>query len=224
MREQVLVQEESDPFASHAPLPERLAALQQLDAGPPPERDPSPALALLDDVPELERALVAALVRKPGAARVLQPVTWEEVPDRVILPQWRAVVRNCRAALAGLTPADLPELARDPEPFRARLLKVASGAPTPQEAERLPGTVIGVALAVVLTQHGWTLRLRSGHPILLENGDVTIDPLECLRELAIDPQAAERWAGQMAATGCAGLDLAEAGEAPPGAEAERLPV
>src|SRR5262249_21491460 len=98
----------ANPYDTHPPLKERIAAVEQLPAGNFASGDPS-AATLLEDLPAVEKKLVDTLV-KPEFAAKLKPIDWDDVSSHVYLPQWTDLVRANGAALSGVTPESLPQL------------------------------------------------------------------------------------------------------------------
>ena len=76
----------------------------------PPRADANdPAVSLLRDPGAVEKQLLAAIAREGAKAR-FEPVAWDDVPERVLLPQWEAMARKASPVLATRLLADLPKL------------------------------------------------------------------------------------------------------------------
>jgi Zn-dependent protease with chaperone function len=84
--EEQLTNGKADPYDTHPPLKERIAAVASLPAGPDLGED-LPAVSLLEDVPALERALISQMAGTEKAAK-LKPIHWQEVGAEVYVPQW----------------------------------------------------------------------------------------------------------------------------------------
>lgn len=97
-----LADAKTNPYDTHPPLKERIAAVARLPAGDVPEGEPA-ALSLLEDVPALEKRMLAAMAGEEKAG-TLQAVTWTDVCERVYLPQWRELVQANAAPLSALKP------------------------------------------------------------------------------------------------------------------------
>lgn len=225
----------TDPFDSHPSIPDRIRAVaepeQASGAGatpgappvaptPPvdtatgtPAPDPlaidAPALALLDDVEAIERALVASMVA-PAAGRgeaVLEALAWDDVGRRRILPGWQALVQREAAVLAGVTPAALPALLADAAPFARRLTSVAQPVPV-SAAPEIAAQVLAMALGAALGREGWhvdaTPEVAS---VTLRKGDAAVEPFDVLHALRTGALDAAAWAARCAALGIADLDL-----------------
>ena len=86
---------ESNPYDTHPPLRERVAALNSLPKGN--DGDTRPAVSLLGDPQRWERRLLASAINEDWA-RSLTPVAWEKVVETVYVPLWRqAVKENAKA-------------------------------------------------------------------------------------------------------------------------------
>ena len=85
----------------HHPSPaERLAAIEYLPNDKP--EDDSSALSLLDNVAELERRVLLSWTPNYGA-RDLKPISWDEVGERALIPDWEDWCGRDHRALHDLT-------------------------------------------------------------------------------------------------------------------------
>lgn len=234
---------QTDPLDSHPSIPDRIRALAGLEpahetaagarahgptlsGGAPPAPDPistavpmpdplaidAPALALLDDVPSIERALVETMVG-PDASR-LEPLTWEDVGPRRILPGWQAIVRHEAAVLAGVTPLALPAILADATPFARRIVGIAQPVSN-HAAPEVAAHLLAMALGAALGREGWRFDATPevGAVTLFKDGEA-IEPhttLHALRRGEIDLAA---WSERCAALGIADLDLGGVADVP----------
>jgi Zn-dependent protease with chaperone function len=196
----------SDPYDTHPSLRERLAALGARSGGAADE-GAAPARTLLADVDALERALIAAipvLEHKP-----LTPLSWDDAPSVVLPVGWRETVALHRAALAGLTPEQLPELSRTPGALAVRLGLAPDEAHVLDEHRGRSVAIVGSALSLALLERG-SARLHAppGEPVTFRIGDdVTVLPFGVPFELSDGTLSAEAWRARCEAAGIAGLDL-----------------
>jgi Zn-dependent protease with chaperone function len=204
---QELAEGKADPYDTHPPLRERIAALGNLRAGDAPGEDP-PALGLLDDVPALERRLLATMAGDEAVAK-LQPVGWEEAGERVFLPQWRTAVQKHAGGLGGLTPAALPQRAKPPRELARTILGLNARAPVPDEAIQEAAGVVGCALAVALHAGGHSLRCVPGAPITFHCGGRQVEPFGVLAALADSRLSAAEWQATCEAFHIAEVDLGQ---------------
>jgi Zn-dependent protease with chaperone function len=194
-----------DPYDTHPPLKERIAAVEHLPAGNPGAEDP-PATVLLNDLPGLEHRLIGTLI-EPGAAENLEPIHWSEVVSSVFLPQWTELLRANTAALGGLVPESLPETAANPKAFGLRLRSPGGETPDDGDAEGLAGAVVGAALAVLLAQRGGMVSSVPGEPVSASIGVTSIEPFGVLQSLADRKLSADVWQRQCSELGILGADL-----------------
>jgi heat shock protein HtpX len=195
----------ADPYDTHPPLKERIAAVEHLPAGDPGPADP-PATTLLADVAAVEEQLLASLVN-PGEAEKLKPIGWAEVSSQVYLPQWRKLVEANHGALAGLLPEALPPVAADLKNFGKRLRTPNGDAQEDEHAEGLAGGVVGAALTLALVERGGSADAQPGQPVTVTVGAVVMEPFGVLRALADGKLTSEAWQQQCADLGIRGVDL-----------------
>jgi Zn-dependent protease with chaperone function len=194
-----------DPYDTHPPLKERIAAVEHLPAGNPGPDDP-PATVLLNDVVGLESQLLAAMVN-PEAAGKLKPVNWDEVVSTVYLPQWTALIQANTAVLSGMTPESLPQTVANLKAFGCRLRTPDGETPDEDNAEGLGCAVIGATLAVLIVQRGGTVHSLPGQPVSATLSATTIEPFGVMRSLADGKLTAEAWQHQCGELGILGMDL-----------------
>jgi Zn-dependent protease with chaperone function len=207
-------QEKHDPYRTHPPLNERLAAIASIPAepgpgAPPPIPGDPPALSLLENVDAMEDQLLRAVFDAREVAK-LKPIRWEDVGTQVYVPLWTKGVLEAKAGLAGLTPALLPERLPDLERLGRELL---GKKPVDKKDARAHGaTVLGAALAVSLVQRGWSLHADPGERVTLEQGGVSVSPFTLFDDLAEKRLTVDQWRATCAGAGISDLDLAAVSE------------
>ncbi len=199
---QALAVTTADPYDTHPPLPERLAAL----SAPLPSDDVSgEAAALLEDPASLEPALLAAL--DPEAASRLRETTWDEVNTVFWIPFWEGLVRANHERLAHLTPVALAPLAGRP-PRAAVLLKMAPDeAHATNQAIQQAMAVLGAALSVLLHQHGWRIRGLPGQDVTFYQGSIETQPFALLMRLLGGAVPEDTWRRLWSTSGLGAEDL-----------------
>lgn len=197
-----------DPFDTHPPLKDRVAAVAHLPAGPELAED-LPAVSLLEDVPGLERELVTQLAGPETAAK-LKGIGWSEVVPQVYSPQWTQLVQLNVVALEGVTPEALVTVAGDLKTFGLTLVDYAKEKPEAEQAEELANGVVGAALTLLLTQSGATLHTAPGEEISLTHNGTEVKPFGLFSALQKGELTAETWRAQCAGLNLAGVDLATA--------------
>ena len=200
---------ETSPYDTHPSLKERIAAVESL---PPGEgaSDSSPALSLVQNVPELERALFTQLVGSEQAAG-LKPVDWQNAPAKVWLPFWGKTLRDYAAALKGVTAASLPDFLHSPGELTAQIQRSAGRLLTADSQAVAAAHITAMALAVALAGQGWSLDTSPGAQVSLQKDENRIEPFVTVARLASGELPANAWQALCDQLGIAGLPLAAAG-------------
>jgi len=193
--EQEMSSRKADPYDTHPPLSERIAAIENLLTGEQPEQD-LPAISLIDNIPDLERHLLLQFATRLQV-NALKPVQWEEVGAQVYLPMWEEFARQYRSQLGEATPYSMPELSR----HLAELSRKAKPGLSPKTHQKQAGRVLGAALAVALHKQGWTLHALPGDEFCFQRGEVTINPFEATHQLASGAVSVGEWQQQCATAG-----------------------
>lgn len=200
----------ADPYDTHPPLKERIAAVADIPAGEVGTDDP-PAISLLESVPSLEQQLLVAL-SGPDEAGKLKSIPWREVCPQVYLPKWIALVQANAAGLSGLKPESLPQRAADRKALGQQFVNASGEKMDAENAEGLAGAVIGAALAVSLANKGGRLDTTPGNPVSVTCSSTKIEPFAVLEALATGKTSTETWQQQCATIGILGVDLGKVTE------------
>jgi len=206
-----LVESAKDPYDTHPPLPERIAALEGLPPGAETS-DQTKAIALLEEVGNLERAMLEHIYGREPVSK-LGLIDWEESGLKVFLPGYVQFVQSQRTALIGVTPAQFPDLAANPSSIGDKLV--------PPDGEQLSGEergsyamqLLGVALAVALHERGWVIEAGPGAPVVLRREGQTIEPFNVLGQLKDGGLSADEWRALTASSGLVELDLGRVAQA-----------
>lgn len=202
-----LSSQEADPYDSHPPLRERVAAAEALAVAPRDE-DTRESIALIPDVAALEARLAPFLVE--GAR--LSPIEWKDVPEQVIVPGWRSQQQRTAALFAGMTPAglprDLPALRQLFATFLDAPLHAVEDAPD-STVQSWARSYFGLALGLLLVDRGHVAESEPGEPVLLRRGGEAVDTFKLAGAwLAGELQPAE-WRARLDALGIADIDLSQ---------------
>ena len=163
---------------------DRLAAIQDLPPGP--SGDPSPAISLLDNVPELEKRLL--LLEAPSGTEELRSIPWTQAASCSVLPNWHALCRLHAFKLTGLTLGDLPRTIADLDSYG-----VLWGPDADADLARKCSTSLFIAaLGRILTHEGWYIDHSLGY-LRLRCLDQEIDPAQLLEEMASPEFTPETW-------------------------------
>jgi heat shock protein HtpX len=200
-----LAQAQANPFDTHPPLRDRVAALASGGVVKGWEDD-ALAATLLDDAGRVEQQLIASIVG-PEMATKLQPVTWTDVPQQVWVPAWARVAREHASRLKGVTPARLAELAAHPASLAVALKFSASPEVTSQAHVAEAAGAFGSALTVALVSAGWELTAGPGEPVRLRRNAHEIRPFDAWSQILSGEISREGWRSLCEQSGIAGLDL-----------------
>jgi Zn-dependent protease with chaperone function len=179
----------SDPYDSHPPDAERIAALEKLPTGPELGDGP-PAVSLVDGVEAIEPILLLGLL-KPGLQ--LRMIGWNEAGTVAILPGLQARVKRQAALFNGYTVGWLPELLKYAERLGQAEAHVAGKQVAADEATAVGVGLAGSALATALFQNGWNAESLPGERVVLRRGDSVIDPFKEVNTLQRGEEDADTW-------------------------------
>jgi heat shock protein HtpX len=191
-----------DPLNTHPPLKHRLEAIKRQNPGTQTGPDPL-AITLLQNVPQLERELLATVFDDPKVRR-LPSMTWEEMGAKVLVPSWREAVRNGATVLREVQAPGLPEVAGDLAAFGRRLSRRVGSK---QEAIQLASYTVGSALSLALHERGWTIETSPGSAIMLRKGAETVEPFTHVGELAEKKIDSAEWRRRCEAWGLERADF-----------------
>jgi Zn-dependent protease with chaperone function len=199
-----LANPKADPYDSHPPLAERIAAVSDLPPGPDPAGE-GYSIELLDGLDQLEPLVVGSLLR-PGLPPLTQ-IGWERVGESVFLPDWKKVADEARQGLAGLTAGALSSAVSNAPAYGAWTPAGRSHRLAPEELRRAGLYLLGCALAVKLCEQGWAVEALPGEQVQLRRGDSVLEPFEVVAQLAGGKLSAADWQSQAEGAGIGGLVL-----------------
>jgi heat shock protein HtpX len=187
---------QADPYDTHPPLAQRIAAVHDAAAWQRPQ-DAAPAVALLEDVPRLERGVLAAIAGDAAVAE-LADTDWDAAGPTVYIPLWRKAVAEGCNDLAGLRPETLPQtLARD---------LAAAGDEPPEDLQRRLA-LAGMAVALAALEAGAALDCRVGMPVAVLRDDLRVEPFAVIPQLASGGLTSSSWLTQCEGLGITGVEL-----------------
>lgn len=190
-------EEQGDPFDTHPPLRERVAALQSLPAGA--DGDTRPAVSLLGDPQRWERRLLGTSINEEWA-RSLTPVAWDQIVETVYVPQWRALAKENRRVLQDISLTS-PVFAGH----------FAPGGMFREEDQTVLHQihVTNVALSLALLEAGWTASTSPGEQIVFRRDGHEFRPFGELMDVGAGRTSVEAWAARCRELGIAGMVLRE---------------
>lgn len=199
-----LSRETADPYDTHPPLAERLAALPVADA-PFAEAGP-PALSLLGDADVAERELLCHLFPKDEIEK-FRPAQWEDLGPAVWLPRWALVVRENRERLAGLRFEELAALAVPPGALPVRLKLAASAEVATEKSIHECRLMVGALLAVILHARGYSFTAPVGVQPTFTVGTTPFRPFTLFDSIQDGSMSAAEWDALAGQAGIAGQEL-----------------
>jgi len=204
--------EKTQPFDSHPPLRERLAAAERLSI-PSPARETEPALALLNNVGDEEarflRAMHPDLMKNP-----LKPVMWEERGAVVLIPTWMNSVATYGTMLEGMTVGNLVEsLGRVPQ-IAPQIRDPKGMLLTPEQRIERARSLLAMGFAMALVGSGAKLYSSPGE-FYFELGGERLNPFELINKLSDGTISKTAWGEKCRKLGIENLPLGVANKADP---------
>lgn len=201
-----------DPYATHPPLPARLEALGVSSIVISKDDEPR-AVTLVDDIGQLERLSLAS-VSSPEATAKLQPIAWDDVACKVLLPKWNWIARYFGPELDGVTIGSMHEISTTPSALRVRF-GYMSHAPEDLLRNDL-GPFLTQAMQAALVREGWTVQTAPGEPIDLVGPKGTVRPSGVVRDLLFHKVDSAGWERMCAELDMGSIELGGGGELRPG--------
>jgi heat shock protein HtpX len=196
-----LQEENANPYDTHPPLRDRIAAAQNLADSSLPQ-DQRSAFTLLENLPSTEVKFVEECVpdMRPGT---LKYVAWDDVAIRVTIPAWQKFVTEYAEALVGVTAETLPDQV-------PRFREIGSGIRDPKGMLLSPpqrtaraGSLFASALALALIRGGWELDVQPA-VFHIRRGDQEFNPFEAVEQLMVGKLSREAWTSR-----CRDLGIAQ---------------
>lgn len=198
-----------DAYDTHPPTQARIDALQGMTTDSQIEEDESPAVDLLNDVPGLEFKLLEYRFGYQGTR--LQPVTWKDVGQTVVLKQLESQVTRISPALESIKVSDTPSVVKNPTEF-VELLRQKTPEKvfaSPEKARGRALELLSLALTVTLCHNGWTLEAMPGSPLtLVDSQGRRLLPESAVASLADPNPDLDTWSRMVETAGIGQLELA----------------
>ena len=178
-----------NPYDSHPPDAERIAALSAMAPGPA-GTDGDRAITLVNAVGAIEPVLLTGML-KTGLQ--LRHISWSEAGTAAVLPGLRERVRRQAALVSGYTIGWLPELLKYADRLGQAEASSAGHHVAQEQARTIGFGLAGAALATALSQYGWTTESGPGRPVTMRRGEAVIEPFAEVDRLARGEIDAETW-------------------------------
>lgn len=209
----------SNPYDTHPPLQERIAALGNTTKCSPPANEPS-ALELLDGIDGLEKEMVASICGSNSNGE-LRDIRWQDSITDVYLPIWGREAEKHARLLSGIRMIDLPGRLGASGELVSRFEMCLPTSMSSQQQLQAVGGIIGCTIVVLLHQKGWSVTRDIGQPVEVGNGDVRLKPFALIEDLFEGKMPADEWKKLCIETCIADVDLGEL--APPVPEGLEMP-
>ena len=199
-----LQEAKTDPYDSHPPLRDRIAAAGKWPSSTQPRED-ARASTLLDNLDAAELELLQTL--DPQLKHnSLRPLAWDNYTTEFLLPSWKASVAPFVALFAPITTDSIPDAVKN-------LVQIGAKIPDPPgkllDARQRAGRAVellGVSLGLVLLNNGWTMFAQPGQ-FYLQRGEEELNPIMLVAEIADGNTTREAWVERCHSMGVFGLPL-----------------
>lgn len=197
--DQQLAEGKAEEYDTHPSLKDRIAALQDMPEDGIP--DGRPASVLIAGIPDAEKIVLESMAADKTALQSLMAIGWEEMTERVYLPQWEQTVSTFSAVLADLKPVDVPEVAANNTDFFGHLCaagdilppEISADQVSDEDRHRIVGSILGRALAVTSHRAGWTIQSGPGEGAFLVYGGKRLDLFQVYFSLVTKDLSTEDW-------------------------------
>jgi heat shock protein HtpX len=211
----------TEPYDSHPPLRDRIAASRTFSKPSQPE-DPRPAWSLLEDGMAAEKEFLEML--NPDLPKdALKRVAWEDQGSSVLIPSWTSSVTEYGAVLKGITVGNLSE-------SMGKIPEIAAYIPDPrgmlltrQQRTDRARSFLGTAFALALVKNGWLLHASPGE-FHLGRGEEKLDPHQLVSQLLEGGISREAWMQKCKTLGLENLPLVAATAIPPENQSTPSPI
>jgi Zn-dependent protease with chaperone function len=192
----------TEPYDTHPPLRDRIAALRNYPAIAS-GNDLSPAVGLLNDPDALEHSFVRTLNPE---TKELERVRWDDLATTVTIPKWRSYVAEYSTLLCDATAGDLPSLVKRAHEIGSQIRDPKGMLLEPKQRTARAGHLLAAALSLALINQGWTVNVQPGL-FYLGQGEERVHPFEVLNHLATGKLSSEQWASRCRELGIGDLKL-----------------
>ena len=201
-----LKSEVNDPYDTHPPLRDRLAALRKLPGHDTALRN-DPASGLLKNIHALEWALIGQRAAS-AFGRELTRIEWDEVVETVHLRNWMDTAEKYAGTLLGRSMHDLGKQARQLADTIGEVMTRYHDWSRSEDDRRRGGVwVLGAAVTVALVRAGWSVQAPPGARITVTGPAGAITPFDAVTRLVDGDIDATGWYQRCAELGVSDLEL-----------------
>ncbi|MBZ5616022.1 MAG: M48 family metalloprotease [Acidobacteriia bacterium] len=199
----------TEPYDSHPPLRDRVAAAEALPNQSQPD-DTQSAWSLLEDGGAAELAFLEAL-NPEMPKNALKRVSWEEQGSAVLIPSWTSFVSEYAPLLQGITAGNLAESTGKVPEIASQIRDPKGMLLTPEQRVERARSLLSTAFGLALVKNGWKVHSSPGE-FHLDQGDEELDPHTLMLQISDGIISKEAWATKCKKLGIEGLPLAIAPE------------
>jgi Zn-dependent protease with chaperone function len=202
--EQQIQEAKIDPYDTHPPLRDRIAATEKFSSSPI-QQDSQPARTLLEK-PEATEVRFLEGANPDLKSGSLKCITWDEVGAQITIPQWRTFVADYASFLEGVTAASLPDQIAKFPAIGNKMRDPKGMLLGPDQRTRRAGQLFAAGFGAALLDHGW--QLVSGPGVFhLERGSEKLNPFLVVDHLMSNKITPQDWVAKCNALGIAQLTL-----------------
>ena len=196
-----LREEKTQPYDTHPPLRDRMAAAEKLSDSAVAQ-DSQPASSLLENLPAAEMQFVENLIPDLPAG-TLKYVGWDEVGMRVTIPGWRKFVSEYAEPLQGVKAESVPDHVSKFRQIGSRIRDPKGMLLSPEQRTVRAAGLFAAALALRMTELGWKIEVQPGI-FRIFKADREFNPFLAVQQLLAGKMSPDQWRTQ-----CRELDLSE---------------
>lgn len=211
----------SQPYDSHPPLRERIAAAKKLTISASAE-DTQPASHLLDDLSNEEMRFLGA-ISSELRQKSLKRIAWEEQGTSILVPSWSEFVSQYSFLLEGMTVGNLVESLGKVPQFAFRMEDPKGLLLTPEQRIARGRALLSIAFALALVRTGWQVHTTPGE-FHLSKGDERLEPHKLMLQLSDGALSIDAWTDKCHSLGISNIPLCTAVKASAPVEQGTLPL
>jgi heat shock protein HtpX len=167
-----------NPYDTHPPLKERIAAVKDLPMGP--ESNGRASIELLDDVASLERE-VLVFGASEREVKKLKEIDWHETTEAVYLPRWKELLAVNLGLLKGATGLSFLELIKDK--VKLQKIKLPNKVTPPIDAmPEIASMLYSIAVILKLLEAGGEMSCNLGEPVTVHLNGTVYEPFKVFQK------------------------------------------
>ena len=206
--EREIAEGKTQPYDTHPPLRDRIAAIERLSIAAAEEKL-EPALSLLGTPETVELQFLK--FSNPRLEEVsLRRVGWDVLGDMVTIPAWKSALVDYGAFLQGVTAESLPEVIPKLPDIGRQIRDPQGMLLTPQQRTERAGKLVATALALTLLDKGWQLETQPGQFYFYRDSE-RINVFGLVDDLIAGKLSGDSWAGRCDELGIRGAPLYSVG-------------